>query len=261
MSGGSENGVFEHMVDVVGWTSRTLADEVVALENGWCVRTATLPQVWSLNHLALRHIPDPRTCLALADQLQSDLTFRHLHIGGGSSSLEEDKFVREGWKVDREVYMVLARRPQTPDSSDVVELTPDQVTSLMEEWIVEDHPGISRESSAQIEEASRREGRLWDESAFGIVDRDGRPVAMTKLRIRRGVAWVEDVFTSARARGQGYARRLVSHAMVLAADSDSSFAFIVADDNDWPKDLYASLGFQPVGLTWTLHREIATRRS
>jgi hypothetical protein len=35
---------------------------------------------------------------------------------------------------------------------------------------------------------------------------------------------------------------------------DPELLFIVADDNDWPKDLYARLGFEPVGRTRAFHR-------
>ena len=30
--------------------------------------------------------------------------------------------------------------------------------------------------------------------------------------------------------------------------------FIVADDDDWPKDLYARLGFDPIGRAWAFTR-------
>jgi hypothetical protein len=30
--------------------------------------------------------------------------------------------------------------------------------------------------------------------------------------------------------------------------------FVVADDEDWPKDLYAKLGFDPVGKAWNFTR-------
>jgi hypothetical protein len=30
--------------------------------------------------------------------------------------------------------------------------------------------------------------------------------------------------------------------------------FLVADDDDWPKDLYARLGFETIGRTWSFLR-------
>jgi ribosomal protein S18 acetylase RimI-like enzyme len=252
-----KDGVFERMVGALTWTAQALADEVREVDGGLLVSTPTLAQVWSLNHIALWSVPDPIAAIALADWLQADLTFRHVQVSGAHVRLDEHEFTRAGWKVDREVHMQLVAPPQSGDSSDLVELTEDQVTRLMGQWIEEDHPGISTVSRAQIEEASRREGRLWDERAFGVVDGDGTPLAVTKLRTGRNIAWVEDVFTSAPARRRGYARRLVTHA-VTSVTKGVDFTFIVADDNDWPKNLYSSLGFRPVGLTWSLHRD-ATR--
>ena len=35
----------------------------------------------------------------------------------------------------------------------------------------------------------------------------------------------------------------------------------MADDNDWPKQLYARLGFEPVGRAWVFHRGPGASRS
>jgi predicted GNAT family acetyltransferase len=69
------------------------------------------------------------------------------------------------------------------------------------------------------------------------------------------VAQVEDVYVIPEARGRGYARALVTRAAALACE-DHDLSFIVADDNDWPKQLYAKLGFEPVGRTWLLHHRL-----
>jgi hypothetical protein len=38
--------------------------------------------------------------------------------------------------------------------------------------------------------------------------------------------------------------------------SSPALSRALADDNDWPKDLYASIGFEPVGRTWAFHRDL-----
>jgi GNAT superfamily N-acetyltransferase len=245
---------FERMLDAVRWTAQALADEVREFEGGFLVSTPSLPNVWSLNHLAFWSAPEPKAAKALADHYQAHLPFRHVQIVGADGAVNEPEFTSAGWKVDREVYMELITPPQGGDVSGLVELNEDQVTRLMGEWIEEDHPGIAPESRAQIEEASRREGQVWNETAFGVVGADGAPLAVTKLRVGRAIAWVEDVFTSASARRRGYARRLVTRA-VTTVPTSAELTFIIADDNDWPKTLYSSLGFRSVGLTWSLHRD------
>ena len=78
-------------------------------------------------------------------------------------------------------------------------------------------------------------------------------MAITKLRTAGGIAQVEDVYTVPEARGRGFARALVSHAVELARAGDPDLIFITADDNDWPQQLYARIGFRPLGRIWLFH--------
>jgi predicted GNAT family acetyltransferase len=92
---------------------------------------------------------------------------------------------------------------------------------------------------------------------FGIRLDDGALAAVTLLFSDGGeVAQVEDVYTIPEARGRGYARALVTHAAGLARSEGHQLTFIVADDNDWPKQLYAKVGFEPVGRSWLFHRPL-----
>jgi predicted N-acetyltransferase YhbS len=56
-------------------------------------------------------------------------------------------------------------------------------------------------------------------------------------------AQVENVDTLEEFRGRGVARSVVLRAVEAARDADAEHVFIVADDADWPRDLYARLGF------------------
>ena len=42
--------------------------------------------------------------------------------------------------------------------------------------------------------------------------------------------------------------------------SGHTFVFLIADDEDWPKELYAQLGFEPIGHTWSFLRTPGARR-
>ena len=57
---------------------------------------------------------------------------------------------------------------------------------------------------------------MWGERSFGVLDDSGAPVALTKLRSREVLAWVEDVYTVPEARNRGFARTLVTYATGLA---------------------------------------------
>jgi ribosomal protein S18 acetylase RimI-like enzyme len=72
-------------------------------------------------------------------------------------------------------------------------------------------------------------------------------MAYCKLWRRGGVAQVEDVVVLPAARGRGFGRAVVTAAIAAARTMELELLFIVADDDDWPKELYAKLGFQHVG--------------
>ena len=78
-------------------------------------------------------------------------------------------------------------------------------------------------------------------------------LAITKLRTAGGIAQVEDVYTVPEARGRGFARTLVSHGGRARSGRSPDLIFITADDNDWPQQLYARIGFRPLGRIWLFH--------
>ena len=64
------------------------------------------------------------------------------------------------------------------------------------------------------------------------------------------IAQVEDVATLEAYRNRGLARAVVSAAIDAALQAPHELVFIVAADDDWPKQLYARLGFEPIGYAW-----------
>jgi GNAT superfamily N-acetyltransferase len=247
---------FEGIRESLRESVATLADETVEFEAGWVARTRSLPLVWTLNQLHVTHPVGAGTLLEAAERFQGDLRYRHVVVEEEArpTSLEAG-MTAAGWMTDREVLMSLgAPADRVVDTSEVVELDEGEMLGLMRAWLSEERPGTSAEGLDQVAEYNRREGRLWEETAFGLRDESGTPVAVTKLRTRNRVGWVEDVYTVPHARGAGRARTLVTHATELARRRDHDFVFIMADDNDWPKTLYRKIGFRPVGWTRTFHR-------
>jgi predicted GNAT family acetyltransferase len=235
-----------------------LADEMRPIGPGWAVRTRSLPRVWTLNQLLICEPVSFADAVALADRHQVDLGYRHVVVEAEPTSRQlQGSFAAAGWNVDCEVLMALTGKSHREvDTRAVIELSEAQMLELMRRWTIEDHPNIGA-GLEELEEYSRREGRLWNEQCLGILDVDGAPVAITKLRSDGSTAWVEDVYTVPEARGRGYARALVTHATELARSAERDLIFIVADDNDWPKHLYADIGFRPIGTTRTFHRDLA----
>ena len=78
--------------------------------------------------------------------------------------------------------------------------------------------------------------------------------AYAKLRHRDGVAQVEDVVVLEGHRGAGLGRLVTTAALRAGLECEPELMFIVADDDDWPKDLYGRLGFEAAGRTRMFHR-------
>ena len=116
-----------------------------------------------------------------------------------------------------------------------------------------DLPYRHAEALEQLDQYQRRSAAASTERRFGVRDEEGRPVALTKLRSHGNSAWVEDVYTVPTHRGSGNARRLVTHAAALGLQQGHQLVFIIADDDDWPKGLYAEVGFRPVDRGSILH--------
>jgi ribosomal protein S18 acetylase RimI-like enzyme len=235
-----------------------VAEEIRSIGPGWSVRTPSLPWVWSLNQLRIAEPVTFPDVVALADEHLDGLPYRHVVVEHeATADLLQASFLSAGWTFDREVLMVLAEPPDRPAGTRAIaEMTEDAMVVLMRRWIKEERDGVSAEALDQIEEYNRREGRALGERRFGFVGDDGAPLAITKLRVDGTTGWVEDVYTSPEARGRGYARALVTNAAALAKSEGSELTFIVADDNDWPKDLYARIGFRPIGRTKTFHKDL-----
>jgi predicted GNAT family acetyltransferase len=126
----------------------------------------------------------------------------------------------------------------------------------MTRWTLEDHPDTTPDTMRELLDFYARETRARGDRGFAILDEDGSAAAMTKLRAADGLAQIEDVYTVPEARGRGFARALVTHAVTVAKAASPDLIFIMADDNDWPKELYARLGFAPVRRLLQFHKQL-----
>ena len=230
------------------------ADEVRPIALGSVLRTPTYPDAWSVNALRVEQ-PLPHIDLAALERLAAEhvtTPYLQVHVEHEPTALRLfDDARNAGWKTERELVMGLERVPDDPERAEVREGTLDEVLGLMREWLtVEGHPAGTVD---QIVERSRREHAVVPERLV-IGDHDGRPTAMATVRLGGDVAQVEDVYTSPGARGTGLGRAVTATAARIAAESGADVVYIVADDEDWPKQLYGKLGFGPLGRRVQLHR-------
>ena len=110
-----------------------------------------------------------------------------------------------------------------------------------------DEPGTAApEARRQVMAHNRHIGELLGERCFAAYAGDD-VCAYAKLRHRDGIAQVEDVAVLPEHRGAGLGRLVTSAALAAGLALEPELLFIAADDEDWPKELYARLGFDPAG--------------
>lgn len=234
-----------------------MTGRVEPIDLGWLVRDPSLPLVWSANHVRIARAVTFAEALALAEAHLGDLPYRQLMIEHEPTGRRlERSFAEAKWEVDREVLMELVREPdREAELGLVIEADEEPVMELMRRWIGEDETiELTPDGLDQVVEFSRREARARNARLLGVRGAHGSLAAITMLYSDGTVAQVEGVYTVPEERGRGYARALVTRAARTAREQGHQFVFIVADEDDWPKRLYRKVGFEPIGLSWALHR-------
>jgi len=82
---------------------------------------------------------------------------------------------------------------------------------------------------------------------YFAIELDGEVVSYADLYLDGADAQVEDVGTLPEQRGNGYATAVILGAIEQARTTGADFVFLVADAEDWPKELYGRLGFDELG--------------
>jgi len=156
------------------------------------------------------------------------------------------RFAGLGYRVDRNVVLVHAREPdRRPDGH-------------AEEIDVASAKRFSYAANLESEEiAERTDAQMLADFRDVLAERvgarffgvgvDGEVVSGCELYRLGDIAQIEDVYTLTPHRGRGFARAAVLSAVRAARDAGADLIFLGADDEDWPKHLYAKIGFDEVG--------------
>ncbi|HWT92351.1 MAG TPA: GNAT family N-acetyltransferase [Solirubrobacteraceae bacterium] len=226
------------------------ADAAERIALGTALRSPSLPHAYDTNGVRVE-VP---TDLGL-DDLQvaaaahvPEVGYQRLRIehDGDVDRLVRDARARPGWTAEIELVMLLdpAAAPPAPgpDAPTCREGALEDVLTLMRPWFGEE--GIEGVELDQCLQMAARQHEAKDERRF-IVDDEGAPAAMCSLRRDgSGVAQLENVFVLPRVRGRSLGAAVVHAATRAAVDEGHEVVFIMADDEGWPKDLYARAGFR-----------------
>jgi GNAT superfamily N-acetyltransferase len=158
-----------------------------------------------------------------------------------------------GYDVSRHVFQLHAGRTATPDpvaGVTVAEVSVDAVTAANDHYLQTDPDtpyGRDARTRHHLLEHHRTFGPVGGQERRFAVCEGHDVVAWARLWTRGAEAQVEDVVCLADYRGRGYGRAVVAAAARAALATDPELLFIVADADDWPKELYERLGFVSAG--------------
>ena len=234
------------------WLQRAAADRTIELPTGTAIITDSTPDVYDANYLSVESAVAGAGDLA-ADAEASLEASHHCRVivEDGAPGLAED-FARLGF--DRVTHLVLAhtREPdRRVDTSSIREARLDELLSLRTEATLRE-PWGDADIAAQLNEAKRRVATAVPTTFFAAIA-DGEIAGWCELRRRDGIAQIEDVEVLEEFRGRGLGRAIVQHALDEGLRS-GDVVYLEALADDWPRELYARLGFSVVGK-----RDVYTR--
>ena len=239
----------------------------VGLPEGVVVLHDDLPEIYHLNSLVL-DAPlasglDAERVTALAERWLGHLRHRHVVLDdAGAAEALGPSFSEAGWSTQRTLFMALGADADRPARAGVAREIDLATLSELEVRLTDEDPPLGAgpgfgerlvRGMDLLRAATRARGFAAGDNGdlasactlfFGEHQGDG------------AVALIDNVGTLQAQRGRGLARAVVTAAIEHARAEGCDPIVIPADADDWPKELYARIGFVPLGVqvSFTLAR-------
>ena len=237
---------------------------------GVALHDAAHPHTYVLNTLAIDRPLDARTdasaVAAELDRLYASLGHRRVVVDDDATGARVADGLRDrGYAATAELVMLLdmSTHPARSEGAATTarprarESTEAELRAVERAFMLED--GRERDIADEVLDARAAVCATRPGTRFFVAALDGRDVASATLYSDGAIAQVEDVGALASARGHGLGRAVVAAAIEAAVTAGHELVFIVGEEDDWPKDLYARMGFRPIGRTWDCLREARRR--
>jgi GNAT superfamily N-acetyltransferase len=238
------------------WVVDATSTRIEPSAYGTALYNDRFPSYWDGNLLRVERSVDANApqLIAEVDRLFEGFSHREIVVlDEAAGSRLAPAFRREDWEVDRFVIMARQREPDRDPDGPVEEGSFDDVYPLLLEVNLHGHGGMTKEA-AEANAAVRRMLVDLTGARFFVARVDDVLAGLCELYVHDDVAEIDNVHTLERFRGHGIARAVVGRAVREARDAGVTLVFLIADDADWPKHLYAKLGFDPVGRFWQFTR-------
>jgi GNAT superfamily N-acetyltransferase len=246
----------ERCIDFIGRLADRAARTKAPSRYGVAHLNTDLPRVWSRNYLFADGDLGAVTAEELAaetDRILGSAGLAHRKVelvDDEAGDRLEPQFRELGWTVECDVIMVARREPDREvDTSAVDEVAIDELVPV---WAL----GWQTEPRIVDDEVVRQLVENRSLMAEAVATRffagrvDGEIGSYCELYYEPGIGQIEDVLTLERFRNRGLARATVMRALAASRAAGHDLTFLIADRDDWPKELYRKLGFDQIGRIW-----------
>ena len=220
-------------------------------EWGTFLSNPALPLVWDFNYARIeaQEVASAAEIVEVVQRLPWPASSRHRKVTVDDEAIGHHLapgFAQLEWQIGGLLFMVLTRDPPPLPATPVQEITSEERADALVTFLPQ--VGTKPETLHQIIASRRVVEEVIEVRRFGAFV-DGEAAAMCELYLESGTAQVEDVATAERFRKRGLATAVVLQAMAAARAAGAEFVFLIADSDDWPREMYARLGFEEVGKT------------
>jgi GNAT superfamily N-acetyltransferase len=226
------------------------------------------PDVWDANFVRAARASTPDEVDQLLERIEvvyAGLTHRQLRIDLDTPDPVEARLALDGWTLDLTLQHLLIgdlADPGPPTDGLRIDAVVDErdwddmytVTRLdhLEEAVKAKRDPWPEELSRHMVGHKRRKAPEMQPWLARVGD---EPVGMfSSMPGVDGVGLVEDLFVAGPVRGRGIAQTLIARATADARDRGAGPVIIGSLVDDWPRKLYARMGFRPLFLerSWDL---------
>jgi GNAT superfamily N-acetyltransferase len=213
-----------------------------------------LPRVWVLNQLSVDVPVSAEELTSALDELYGHLAHRRAFVERPEVGADLAPALRKaGWLVEHDVFMTLRRERDRPPAPGLAREVDEDTIRAVEAQTIAEEPHGTPDIIEQLLMSRSAFARAGSARYFAGAA-DGVDACHVTLYSDGVIAQVEDVGTLKAFRNRGLARAACSAAIDAAVAAGHELVFVIADGDDWPRVLYAKLGFDVVGAPWAFTR-------
>jgi GNAT superfamily N-acetyltransferase len=233
------------------------ASRTVALPEGVVILHDDLRDVYHLNSVVL-DAPlaaelDAEAIMALSERCLGHLRHRHVVLDDADAAdAIAPAFTSEGWSIQRTLFMAMgseADRRARPGVAREVDLP---TLRELEVRLAREDPPLGADTAFAERLVQAMDVLRSATRARGLAAGENGDLASACTLFLEGdgdgAALLDNVGTLRDHRQRGLARAVVTAAIDLARAEGCDPILIPADADDWPKELYARIGFEPIGV-------------